>query len=88
MPYFLFLILCFHFLFFPLVRLEDLICFICIIKEQGFTLFLLSILKFHRLFFLKTFCFGIIMDLQEVAEIVQTDPMYPSLSFPQWLHLT
>ena len=37
--------------------------------------------------FFKTCYFEIIIDVQEVEKIIQS-PMYPSPSFPQWLHLT
>lgn len=33
--------------------------------------------------FYKTFC-KIIIDIQEVARIVQIGPVYPSAHFPQW----
>lgn len=36
---------------------------------------------------LLTFNFEIIIDSQEVAKIVQRQPVYPSSRFPQWLHL-
>lgn len=64
-----------------MVRLGYLIYFTCIFKGQDFILFLLSILKFHPLVF-YTFCFGIVTDLQVVAKIVQTGPMYPVPGFP------
>lgn len=51
-PYFLFPILYFHFLFILLRLIEALICFICVLKKH---FIFPSILKFYPLFFFKLF---------------------------------
>lgn len=52
--------------------------------ENIFTFMVILLLNL----FLLTFNFEIIIDSQEVAKIVQREPMYPSPSFPRrWLHL-
>ena len=35
-----------------------------------------------------TFCFEVIIDSNGFVKLVQRDPVYPSLSFPQMLYLS